>query len=92
MGTVGAMETWRTASTRISSSAARTAAHTGRIVSTPRREPGGTLHAYQAGDERTACGQLLVTLKRWPAKRFLWGTLARQRCRTCLEAVRGSKG
>ena len=82
------MDSWRTASTRISSSAA-TAMHTGRIISPPRRVPGGTLHAYRAGDERTACGELLATLKRWPAKRFRRGTLARQRCRECLAVVHG---
>lgn len=85
------MDTWRTASTRISSTAARTAPHTGQIIGTQRRAPAGTLHAYRAGDERTACGEALSTLKRWPAKRFGWGTLARQRCRACLDVVRGSR-
>jgi len=84
------VQTWRTASTRISSTAARTVAQTGQIVGTPRRTPGGTLHAYRAGDERTACGVPIVTLKRWPAKRFRWGTLARQRCRACLDVVRST--
>ena len=84
------MDTWRTASTRISSTAARTASHTGQIIGTQRWAPGGTLHAYRAGDSRTACGEPLSTLKRWPAKRFGWGTLARQRCRACLDVVRSS--
>jgi hypothetical protein len=82
------VDTWRTASTRISSTAA-TETRTGRIISPPRRVPGGTLHAYRSGDDRTACGELLAPLKRWPAKRFGRGGMARERCRDCVAAVRG---
>lgn len=81
-----AVDTWRTASTRISSTAA-TAMHTGRIISPPRRIPGGTLHAYRSGVDRTACGRLLAPMKRWPAKRFRRGGMASDRCRECLAIV-----
>lgn len=64
----------------------------GRIVSPPRRTPGGTLHAYRSGDDHTACGALLSPMKRWPAKRFGRGTLARQRCRDCEAVVRADGG
>jgi len=82
------VDSWRTASTRISSTAA-TAMHTGRIISPPRRIPGGMLHAYRSGDDHTACGELLAPLKRWPAKRFGRGGMARERCRRCVAAIRG---
>lgn len=81
------MDTWRTASTRTSSVEA-TRTRTGQVISTPHRRPEGTLHAYRAGADRTACGQPLATLKRWPAKRFGPGTLARHRCPRCLDVVR----
>lgn len=64
----------------------------GRIVSPPRRTPGGTLHAYRSGDDRTACGERLSPMKRWPAKRFGRGAQARQRCRACEAAVRDDEG
>jgi hypothetical protein len=82
------VEPWRTASTRISSTAARTLRNGGRLLSPPRRIPGGMLHAYRTGDDHTACGELLAPLKRWPAKRFGRGGLARQRCRACTAATR----
>ena len=85
------MDNWRTASTRISSTAARSMRAGGRIISPPRRIPGGRLHAYRPGDDHTACGELLAPLKRWPAKRFRRSTLARERCRGCLDAVRASR-
>lgn len=84
------MDSWRTASTRISSTAG-TATRTGRFISPPRRIPGGRLHAYRAGDDRTACGELLAPLKRWPAKRFRRGTMARQRCRACVDVVHAAR-
>ena len=84
------MDTWRIASTRISSTAANRM-RSGRVISPPRRIPGGTLHAYRSGDDHTACGELLAPMKRWPAKRFGRGTLARARCRRCEASVRAAR-
>jgi len=81
------VDSWRIASTRISSTAA-TATQTGQLISPPRRVPGGVLHAYRSGEDHTACGELLAPLKRWPAKRFRTGGVIRVRCRACLDAVR----
>jgi len=60
----------------------------GRLLAPPRRKPGGKLHAYRPGDDRTACGELLAPLRRWPARRFGRGGLARNRCAACVAAVR----
>jgi len=81
------VQSWRTASTRIAATAARSM-RGGRIVSPPRRKPGGVLHAYRPGDDRTACGELLSPLRRWPARRFGRGGLARNRCAACVSATR----
>lgn len=47
------------------------------------------MHAYRAGDAHTACGEPLSPLRRWPARRFGRGGLARNRCRACVEVALG---
>ena len=83
------VQSWRTASTRIAATAARSMTR-GRLVAPPRRKPGGKLHAYRPGEAHTACGELLAPLRRWPARRFGRGGLARNRCETCVDEVRRS--
>ena len=80
------MAEWRTASTRVATQDSHSTRPGGRISTPPRHQPAGDLHAYVPGEETTACGVPVASLRLWPTRPFLRGH-SPDRCRSCQERV-----